>query len=662
MTGWLLSATALVGAVLVLRRVLRRHLHPAVLYALWLLAAARLLLPFTVGTSALSLDAAASTLPLVRQAEALLPADTGSVLTPAVLESHPIQDSTPTEDDTPETAAVPWTKVIAAVWIGGSAVTLAWFLAVNGRCYARLRRSRQPLDAGGDLPCYVYVSPAIDTPCLLGQSIYVTPQVAADETALRHVLAHEATHYRHGDPLWAVVRGACLVVHWWNPLVWLAAIRSREDGELACDASAVKRLGEGERTAYGRTLIALSCAQTRPVSPLTAATTMSGGKRTLKERVCLLAKQPHTRAAAAFVLAAAVILAAVAGFTGGKSGSFTLRAQWVDAQTVRLSVSGDDGLMVMLYRTQYHDGEAVASTQPIFLTLPNQKLDITLLDEGPMTDNAGFLTTTWTAQRNEPVRFPATDWTQTDPSLGYVFSVTEGTLHMEQGSMYPIAWCGFSGDGNIYFLPAKQLSENPYQMKSQKGDYFVVWMLFPYADGHVQTSGDPSLYPDIGVGETDAQGRKLTEMQTSLFTTNLWYTQALTSTYEDPRDVDLSQMFYNGGSRQPTQEEYDYVQQLLDYPGTDVLVITPQEMDQALWSVFGLRLTETHLVGLDRFIWREDTGCYYLCHGDTNAMSVTFTAVEELGGSRTALTYPGWDGDYVVTLNGSRIESHVKAG
>ena len=244
MTGWLLSATALVAAALVLRRVLRRHLHPAVLYALWLLAAARLLLPFTVGTSDLSLSAAASAIPLVRQAEALLPADTGSVLTPAVLESRPLPDSAPTEDDTAETAAVPWTKVVAAVWIGGSAVTLAWLLAVNGRCYARLRRSRRPLDAGRDLPCYVYVSAAIDTPCLLGQSIYVTPQVAADETALRHVLAHEATHYRHGDPLWAVVRGACLVVHWWNPLVWLAAICSREDGELACDASAVKRLGE----------------------------------------------------------------------------------------------------------------------------------------------------------------------------------------------------------------------------------------------------------------------------------------------------------------------------------------------------------------------------------------------------------------------------------
>ena len=475
MTGWLLSSTVLVGVVLLLRRVLRRHLHPAVLYALWLLAAARLLLPFTVGTSDLSLSAAASALP---------PVDTGSVLTPAVLESRPLPDSAPTEDDTAETAAVPWTKVVAAVWIGGSAVTLAWLLAVNGRCYARLRRSRRPLDAGRDLPCYVYVSAAIDTPCLLGQSIYVTPQVAADETALRHVLAHEATHYRHGDPLWAVVRGACLVVHWWNPLVWLAAIRSREDGELACDASAVKRLGEGERTAYGRTLIALSCAQTRPVSPLTAATTMSGGRRTLKERVCLLAKQPHTRAAAAFVLAAAVILAAVAGFTGEKKDFYTLRARRLDDQTVRLSVTGgQEGQPMLLMRVRYHNGEGVEGTPALALMPPNRSLDITLLDtEGEYSYGLSL-------ESNTPVRCPTTDWTQVDPALGYVWTVMEGTLRAAPGSMYPIAWCGYAEDGIIDPLPVQELTESTARIPSQKGDYFVVWAMFPRADGYIQTGG-----------------------------------------------------------------------------------------------------------------------------------------------------------------------------
>ena len=68
MSGWLLSSTVLVGVVLVLRRLLRRHLHPTVIYALWLLAAIRLLVPVQIGVSDISLDRAASSLPLVRQA------------------------------------------------------------------------------------------------------------------------------------------------------------------------------------------------------------------------------------------------------------------------------------------------------------------------------------------------------------------------------------------------------------------------------------------------------------------------------------------------------------------------------------------------------------------------------------------------------------------
>ncbi len=57
---------------------------------------------------------------------------------------------------------------------------------------------------------------------------------------LRHVLTHEFTHYRHGDHLWSMLRCLALAVHWWNPLVWLAAELSRRDAELACDEGALK--------------------------------------------------------------------------------------------------------------------------------------------------------------------------------------------------------------------------------------------------------------------------------------------------------------------------------------------------------------------------------------------------------------------------------------
>ncbi|MFR5760227.1 MAG: M56 family metallopeptidase [Oscillospiraceae bacterium] len=54
-----------------------------------------------------------------------------------------------------------------------------------------------------------------------------------DTTAL--ILRHELTHLRHLDPLWSFCRTAAVVAYWWNPLVWLAAIVSKRDAELACD-------------------------------------------------------------------------------------------------------------------------------------------------------------------------------------------------------------------------------------------------------------------------------------------------------------------------------------------------------------------------------------------------------------------------------------------
>ena len=98
------------------------------------------------------------------------------------------------------------------------------------------------------------------------------------------------------------------------------------------------------------------------------------------------------------------------------------------------------------------------------------------------------------------------------------------------------------------------------------------------------------------------------------------------------------------------------------------MVISRQEMDEALTEVFGLTLEETHKKNLAQFIYREETDCYYLCHGDTNVMSVDITSGLSLGDGRMSLSYTGWDGGlYTVTvelpdgISGEyRISSHVK--
>lgn len=142
---------------------------------------------------------------------------------------------------------IPLTPVLKAVWHTGMYVMAAWFLLTNLHFMLRLRRSRTPYPVEG---CRypVYLAEGLPSPCLFGllhPAIYLTPAAAESPETLRHVLAHETTHARHGDPLWSLLRCVCLAVYWFDPLVWVAAVVSRRDCELACDEGALQRAGRG---------------------------------------------------------------------------------------------------------------------------------------------------------------------------------------------------------------------------------------------------------------------------------------------------------------------------------------------------------------------------------------------------------------------------------
>ena len=322
---WILSASGLILVVLALRALLGRRISAAMRYALWGVVLLRLLLPsawFSPGVTV--------TLPEPPDRTALESISEESIYL------LPIQ-STPAEvwGDLEEPLLAPNSfgyvrledeggivrryadrvsplTLAKWAWIAGGAVLGGALLGANLRFARRLKRSRRRLEAP-DMPIPVYVA-GLPSPCLFGlfrPAVYVTEEVARDPAMLRHVLAHELTHYRHRDHLWSVLRGAALAVHWWNPLVWLAVSLSRRDGELACDEGALRALGEGERTAYGKTLLSLVTARAAPRDLLSFATTMSGGKRSLRERITRIACQPKQLVSA---VAAAVLLLALAGF------------------------------------------------------------------------------------------------------------------------------------------------------------------------------------------------------------------------------------------------------------------------------------------------------------------------------------------------------------
>ena len=118
------------------------------------------------------------------------------------------------------------------------------------------------------------------SPCLFGffrPVIYLTEECAQDMQLLHHCAEHEYTHYLHRDHIWALLRGVCLALHWFDPLVWWAAALSRTDAELFCDEATIRRLGEDARADYGRSLIRMTCRET--VDPFSAATTIRSRSR-----------------------------------------------------------------------------------------------------------------------------------------------------------------------------------------------------------------------------------------------------------------------------------------------------------------------------------------------------------------------------------------------
>ena len=326
-----IQAGVLILFVFLISQLTKKYVSPNLRYALWLLPAARLLMPFTFESplSLMNLMAQSAAGPLTGDpfgqaslSPALTPAVQGSPVTQGTSATPPV--SIPDAASQPSVSAAPdLMTVLFWVWVGGMALVLAYMLAVNIRFHFAVRKKRRRVECDFGLP--VYCVAGLGSPCLYG---YFSPAVLVNDAALRNdatlslVLRHELCHHNAGDPWWALLRNAACIVHWFNPLVWWAALRSRSDCELACDARVMKGFRQSERERYGMALLAIIRTQRGENDLMNTATTMTGSKRELYERIEAIGKKgKRLRSAAAFVMLAAAIASLAACTSGMPAGS-----------------------------------------------------------------------------------------------------------------------------------------------------------------------------------------------------------------------------------------------------------------------------------------------------------------------------------------------------
>lgn len=321
-----LTVSALILAVLLVRAIFKNRVPKRMVYALWLVVLVKLCLPGTlVSLPVLPAEEAAAPVQRVELPAQPLPAQqpAQAVTQPQM----PVQQPISPVQEAAKPAAKPLTamQIFQIVWASGSALLGLWLFGTWLVFTVRLHKSRRFLGRHGRTR--IYISSTVKSPCLTGlvPAVYLTEDVLqTDSTEL--ILRHELTHLRHLDFLWSLCRTAAVIVYWWNPFIWLAAILSKRDAELACDEAVAAGLSDAQRLVYARAILAQA--------PRKAAALSLAGPP-VRERILFLTKKQRTSVLCVILALLLIISAAgcsITELTRQKSGEITLPEEAEPAQ------------------------------------------------------------------------------------------------------------------------------------------------------------------------------------------------------------------------------------------------------------------------------------------------------------------------------------------
>jgi beta-lactamase regulating signal transducer with metallopeptidase domain len=198
-------------------------------------------------------------------------------------------------------------SLVLLVWAAGALALAVCLVILHYRLARRVTPCRPLIDApvmnlledckqamGLRVPVTLVETAAVGSPSLFG---FVRPRLllpvgltrSFSQEELRYVFLHELGHIKRQDILTGWLMTGLQILHWFNPLVWLAFYRMRVDRELACDALALSYAKAEENQPYGRTIIKLlegfGCSAWAP----SLAGTVEN-KNQLKERISMIAQ------------------------------------------------------------------------------------------------------------------------------------------------------------------------------------------------------------------------------------------------------------------------------------------------------------------------------------------------------------------------------------
>lgn len=252
------SGGILVLFIVVIRALSIHRLPKTTFLVLWIIAALRLILPFSIPLPVnihIGLDVFSDVV------QELPSGNIGSSLLGDNLPSYDTGGSVPS-------SAIVHISTLEILWLVGVLLLALYFFISYFRSMRKFRMSipdntthiREWLNAHQIIrPIEVRNSDLISSPLTYGilHPVILLPKNLDrnDQAALKYVLTHEYVHIRRFDAITKILFAAVLCIHWFNPLAWVMYVLANRDMELSCDAWVIRMMGAKNRSSYALMLI-----------------------------------------------------------------------------------------------------------------------------------------------------------------------------------------------------------------------------------------------------------------------------------------------------------------------------------------------------------------------------------------------------------------------
>lgn len=193
-------------------------------------------------------------------------------------------------------------QLIFAIWLLGAIIASIRFFYIHQKFFKKLKANYLHIASENiaksllndnikdmKLPtnirivfCQVNISPI-----LVGivKPTIVLPMYKIPTDELEMIIKHELTHYKKKD-LWVKqAMSLAMILHWYNPLIYVLQKELIKWSELSCDEDVVIRMSHAERKKYGETILNTMHRANQDSKLSSLGVTLTAGQSILKNRL-----------------------------------------------------------------------------------------------------------------------------------------------------------------------------------------------------------------------------------------------------------------------------------------------------------------------------------------------------------------------------------------